>query len=633
MNKLFKYIGCALVSALAVAACSPEEFEGANQNGLPTVEDKQLSVETDQETNTAVFTVKGDFKGCYPVWYLDGKVYSLLLTSSFHSMEEGTHALELRIMNRNGQSQAALSESFTFNETKVDYTPYFNRLCGKTWRVDYAEAGHLGCGESGSDGSTWWSAAVNDKADWGVYDDRISFTHSDADGVAGGAYSYDPGEGGTVYVNKDCSILGQTPGVSSEDIMVAVSPQNSTFTLVPGTYKDEECLYIQFAAHTLLPYIPYDDSYNNPYFRVEALTNTRLTLVCDNGAIAWRIVFTSREDTGLPDDGGDEATMDWNYDASSNLWKAVDEGTAFVGVTPFFANNDWGQIANPEWTHEGDVWNIVMPEGLGSQQWQGQFPIATTLTAGKAKKYNVYCVIEADNDASGVTVKLTDAVDDNNFFFANMCDVTADKPCIFKAESVSLPVGDAGALSLFFDFGGTPEGTRVKISKIYIEEAISYDGENNLWKTVDEGSDFIDIVPFFANNDWGQIDNPKWAHSGNVWELEIPEGTGTQQWQAQFPIQTRLTAAMVDSYSFSCTLVADNDIAGVTIKLTDAANDNNFFFANRHDIAADKPFVYKVSGAKLPIGDSSALSLIFDFGGAPSGTKIKISNVIFIKEN
>ena len=71
MNKLFKYIGCALVSALAVAACSPEEFEGANQNGLPTVEDKQLSVETDQETNTAVFTVKGDFKGCYPVWYLE----------------------------------------------------------------------------------------------------------------------------------------------------------------------------------------------------------------------------------------------------------------------------------------------------------------------------------------------------------------------------------------------------------------------------------------------------------------------------------------------------------------------------------------------------------------------------------
>lgn len=633
MNKLLKYIGCMLISGLAFAACSPEDFEGADPNGLPTVEGKQISVTTDQETNTAVFTVSGDFKGCYPVWYLDGAVYSLLSTSSFHSMEEGTHTLELRIMNRNGQSQAALNESFTFNETKVDYAPYFNRLCDKIWRVDYAEPGHMGCGESGSDGSTWWSAAVNDKADWGVYDDRISFSHSDANGVDGGVYSYNPGEGGTVYVNKDCSILGQTPGVSTEDVMVAVSPQESTFKLIPGTYKDEECLYIQFAAETLLPYIPYDDAYNNPYFRIEALTNTRLTLVCDNGAIAWRLVFTSREDTGLPDDGGDEATIDWDYDAASNYWKAVDEGSAFVGVTPWFANNDWGQIADPEWTHEGDAWNVVIPEGMGSQQWQGQFPIATTLTASMAKKYNVCCVIEADNDAPGVTVKLTDAVDDKNFFFADRHDVIADKPYIFKAEGVSLPVNDATALSLVFDFGGTPAGTHIKVSKIYIEEAISYDDENNLWKAVDEGSAFIDVVPWFANNDWGQIDNPKWTHNGNVWELEIPEGTGTQQWQAQFPINTTLTAAIANSYSFSCTLVADNDITGVTIKLTDTADDKNLFFADRHDVAADKPFVYKVSGAKLPVGDSPALSLFFDFGGAPSGTKIKISDVIFIKEN
>ena len=68
MNKLLKYIGCALISGLVFAACSPEKFEGADPNGLPTVDGKQLSVTTDQETNTAVFTVSGDFKGCYPVW-------------------------------------------------------------------------------------------------------------------------------------------------------------------------------------------------------------------------------------------------------------------------------------------------------------------------------------------------------------------------------------------------------------------------------------------------------------------------------------------------------------------------------------------------------------------------------------
>ena len=659
MNKLFKYIGFALISGLFFAACSPEKFEGADPNGLPTVEGKQISVTTDQETNTAVFTVSGDFKGCYPVWYLDGAVYSLLTTSSFHSMEQGTHALELRIMNRNGQSQAALNESFTFNETKVDYGPYFDRLCGKTWRVDYAEAGHMGCGESGSDGSTWWSAAVNDKADWGVYDDRISFTHSNTDDVDGGSYSYNPGEGGTVYVNKDCSILGQTPGVSTEDVMVTVSPQESTFKLIPGTYKDEECLYIQFPPQTLLPYIPYDDSYNNPYFRIEALTNTRLTLVCDNGAIAWRLVFTSREDTGLPDDGDDTATMDWNYDAANNLWKAVDEGSAFVGVAPFFADNDWKPIANSEWSHDGDIWNIVIPAGIGSQQWQAQFPISTTLTASMAKKYNFYCVVESDNDIAGVTIKCTESdgpdkipgtedlvKHDDNFFFADRHDVVADKPFVYKVSSVTLPKNDAHALSLIFDFGGAPAGTHIKISKIYLEEDIAYDDEANLWKAVDNETALNEVAFFFADNDWQPIANPKYTHDGNTWALEIPEGIGTQQWQGQFLIHTKLAALMTDNYSFYCTVEADNDIAGVTIKCTESdgpdkkpgteelvKHDDNFFFADRHDIAADKPFVYKVSGATLPKKDAHALSLIFDFGGASAGTKIKISNVILVREN
>lgn len=633
MNKLFKYIGCMLVAGLACTACSPEEFEGADPTGLPTVEGRQISVDTDQETNTAVFTVSGDFKGCYPVWYLDGAAYSLLPTSSFSSMEQGTHTLELRVMNRNGRSQAALSESFTFNETKVDYTPYFNRLCGKTWRVDYAEPGHMGCGESGSDGSNWWSADVNGKADFGVYDDRISFTHSDADGVNGGGYSYNPGEGGTVYVNKGCSVLGQIPDASTEDVMVDVSPQESTFSLIPGTYHDEECLYIRFAPQTLLPYIPYDDSYNNPYFRIEALTNTRLALVCDNGSIAWRLVFTSREDTGLPDEGDDEATIDWNYDAASNLWKAVDEGSAFTGVAPWFANDGWGQIADPEWKHEGDVWELVMPEGIGTQQWQGQFPIATTLAASMDKKYNFYCVVEADDDASGITIKLTDGSNDDNYFFADRHAVVAGKPYVFKAEGAGLPVGDAASLKLVLDFAGTPAGTRVKVSKIYMEEALSYDDANNLWKAVDEGSAFVEVAPWFADDGWTPIAEPEWKHEGDTWSLVIPEGTGSQQWQGQFPIKTTLAVAMVDSYSFSCTLEADNDISGVTIKLTDTDNDQNFFFADRHNVVAEKPFVYKVSGAKLPIGDSPALALFLDFGGTPGGTNVKISNIILIKEN
>ena len=633
MNKIFKYIGSALACVLAITACSPEEFTGADQNGLPTVDGRQVSVTTDQETNTAVFTVSGDFKGCYPVWYLDGKIYSFLATGSYSSMEQGTHELEVRVMNRNGISQASAKGSFTFNETKVDFTPYFSKMCNKQWRIDYAEVGHMGCGPSGTDGSEWWKAAVNDKADWGVYDDRISFAHSDSDPATGGTYSYNPGEGGTVYVNTGCSAFAEFNTNDGNDFMATVAPQTSSYTLVPGTFNDEACLYIQFAPQTLLPYIANDAAYNNPYYRIEALTNTRMVLVCDEGSIAWRLVFTSRDDTGLPEPGDEAgATMDWNYDAASNLWKGVDTGDNFDKVSPWFANNDWAQIADPEWKHEGDTWQITMPEGIGSSQWQGQFPIHTTLSASMNKRYNFYCVVESDNDMPGLTIKLTDTGDDNNFFFADRHEVTADKAFVYKAENVSLPLKDAAALSLFLDFGGTPAGTVVKVSKIYFEEALSYDDERNLWKSVDSGESFIEVAPWFANDGWGQIDNPKWSHEGNVWELDIPAEIGTQQWQGQFPIKTILSASMADSYTFSCTVEGDNDMPGVTIKLTDGADDNNFFVADRHQIIADKPFTYKVTGVKLPVGDAASLSLFFDFGGTPGGTHVKISDIILIKE-
>ena len=77
---------------------------------------------------------------------------------------------------------------------------------------------------------------------------------------------------------------------------------------------------------------------------------------------------------------------------------------------------------------------------------------------------------------------------------------------------------------------------------------------------------------------------------------------------------------------------------GVTIKLTQSdhpdgtKHDKNFFFEARRAITADKPFTYKVTGAKLPLGDAASLSLFFDFGGTPAGTHIKISDIIFVKE-
>ncbi len=95
---------------------------------------------------------------------------------------------------------------------------------------------------------------------------------------------------------------------------------------------------------------------------------------------------------------------------------------------------------------------------------------------------------------------------------------------------------------------------------------------------------------------------------------------------------------MTDSYTYQCTIVADNDCPGVTIKLTETdepdgtKHDANFFFADRHEITADKPYTYKVSGQKLPLNDAHAMTMVFDFGGTPAGTHVKISDIILVKE-
>ena len=344
----------------------------------------------------------------------------------------------------------------------------------------------------------------------------------------------------------------------------------------------------------------------------------------------------------MPDtpDNPDVPTMDWDYESGANLWKAVDDATLFDAFGYWFADNSWTALGTqPEAAHSGDTYEITLPEGMGGSQWQGQFHIDTKLTALASKAYNFYFVMEADNDCPQVTVKLTDS-GDTNFFCEGRHDIKADEPFIFKLTGASLKEGtDASAIRLFFDFGGSPAGTHIKISKIYFEEnvSMSYDDANNLWKAVDSGDAFISVTPWFANDGWSQIGDPVWKYDAGKWSLTIPEGMGGSQWQGQFPINTTLTAAQADAYNFSCTILADNDCPGVTIKLTETddadgtKHDGNFFFADRHDVNADEPFVYQVTGVKLSQNDAHALSLFFDFGGTPVGTNIVISDIIFEK--
>ena len=798
MKNLFKYTMGALVAGAMMTACSPDKFDGADPNGIPSLNGADFNMTVDQETNQMIATFTPQ-AGTYPT-------YSTLQEVGYQNPEAGTYTIEMKLGNRNGFSQSSISKTFTFNETKIDYSADFRRLCDKEWRIANKEQGHLGCGPAGTAATEWWSAAPNDKKDFGVYDDRITFT---ADTRKGGSYTYNAGADGNTYVNK--GVTKWNTQNDDADVDVAVGNQTSSWSFEIYDWEDAEGnvtkqTYIQLADNTAFPYISSDAQYENPKFRIETLTATKLVLVYDapDRGIAWRYILTSAPDERLVEEQGfdansdfnmwkgitpnatfyfnpgwatertgemeagytggnndytvtvpdacsdrwqaqfhlhtdlelkagtnydfsvifnadqdidgvtvkltdeadadaiidvadislkagqdivfwqsniegkdlskvklvfdfghatgatkinvsnvvikdhanddgtivkeggeggeDKPVMDWNYESGANLWKAVDDGTVASEFAYWFADDSWSQIASPECVHNGDTYELTMPDGIGGSQWQGQFHIDTKLTASASKAYNFYCVVEADADCAGITFKLTDG-GDSNFLLEERIPVKADEPLIVKREGLTLKEGaDADVLRMFFDFGGTPAGTHVKISKIYLEEAVvlNYDDPSNLWKGVDDGSVNSTFAYWFADDSWSELANqPVATRNGDTVELTLPDGMGGSQWQGQFHIDTDLTAKADKEYHFQVVVTADADCPGVTIKLTDSG-DSNFFCEGRHDIKADEPYTFTLKNAKLKDGaDASALRLFFDFGGSTPGTKVKISKIVF----
>ena len=318
----------------------------------------------------------------------------------------------------------------------------------------------------------------------------------------------------------------------------------------------------------------------------------------------------------------------------------------------WWADGGWSQLGNPGFSFDNGVYIITASEN-GGAEWQGQCSIhnaSVNIEAGQL--YDVRAKIEASDALGRYTFKLCDEGDDDNTLVYNggLSLEAGEQYVEFIGVKCQKKGEDSGfqTAKLFIDLGGAPVGFELRLSEIIVQKhdegaggggqggSLNYDDPNNLWKAVDSGDAFISVTPWFADGGWAQIADPQWSHDGNTWSLTIPEGMGGSQWQGQFPINTTLATAQNDKYSFSCTILADQDCNGVTFKLTETddaeKHDNNFYFAERHDIKANEPYIYTVKGATLPLNDAHALSLFFDFGGSPIGANIEISEIVLIKE-
>ena len=633
MKHIFRYLGVTLLLAGIISACSPEKITHPSEAGIPSATQIEPVISVDQEINQVTFALPAGTKGLIPVWLFQDKTGDWTQYSAQNGLKKifttaGDYSVRMHLMNSNGMSPDFVQKTFHIDNTIMNFDKYNTMLTGgsqKEWRIDNSVAGHMGCGPSGTSGTEWWSANPDDKKDWGVYDNRMTFV------LEGNVYQFDPGAAGTIYVNTGISSepYGSHNTNDGNDYLYPVEAQTAEWSWE----VDGEDLYLILPANTYWPYYANVDFIANPRFKVESISTKSADLVIDNGEIAWHFTITS---------GAAEVKFNgFNYNHEANLWKPVDaEGAHSYS---FFYAPGWTQIADPEVSCAGGKYTFSLPSAT-SEQWQAQcFIIPTTdLPLSAATNYDFSCILNSSTDIKKVTLKLTDTTNDGNFLFTENVNLTAFEDYVFYLSD--LPGIDAAAVKMVFDFGGNPDNTEVSVSNIVLKdhaiddgtvlpsvpedpvagpEEYKYDSEANLWKAADAAHSYS----FYYAPSWSQLPDPEVVNNGNEYLLKLPSATFSQ-WQAQFFIIPDNPVALESSksYDFSVVLNSTADIRAVTLKLTDTSSDENFLFTENVNLSAFEDYIFDLSD--LPGIDAAAVKMVFDFGGNPDNTEVTIKRIV-----
>ena len=325
-------------------------------------------------------------------------------------------------------------------------------------------------------------------------------------------------------------------------------------------------------------------------------------------------------------------------DSEFNLWR-----TATVQDPTFYYAPGWVLTSDPVYNKNGFDYSVILPTAT-NERWQAQMFVNTDIALSSAKTYDFSVILTSSADLPKALVKVCADNDDNNVLFSQEMDLQGGEPkCLWVSN---LPGVDIETVKIVFDFGGNANNTTVNLESIVLKDhanddgtvvpevdtddtVYDYDAETNLWKPVDENNAFT--TEFYYAPGWSAIAAPAFTADNGTYQVVLTEAT-SEQWQAQVKLHTDLSAEANVKYDFSCTLHASAATKGVTVKLTDSSDDNNFFFAERVDLDADADYVFKAPANVLAEGvNADKLTLVIDFGGNPANLTATVSKIVLQK--
>ena len=333
---------------------------------------------------------------------------------------------------------------------------------------------------------------------------------------------------------------------------------------------------------------------------------------------------------------GGDIFKGFDYNSPFNLWKSCN----ITGVSTWFANNDWGEIAAPSLDITNEGFSVVLPSEIGTQQWQGQVHIATDMSTSASNHYDFSIFLLSAAAHPGVTVKLHPDGDDDTFYCANQVALEAGVgKCFYLSDLEGI---DMANMVLTLDFGGGEGGTEVTVSDIVLKDhanddgtvlppAVEFDDVRNLF------ADFkaVKVTTWFADAGWsdGAIAQPSIDVTSDGYSFVMPSGVGSDQWQGQVHMWTDVATSSDKRYDFCITFTSTEDHPGATIKLQKGdslgddpdTDDNVSFCLDKVVLKANVPYTYYFED--LPGIDSNNIQVCCDYAGGVAGSEITVSNL------
>lgn len=632
MKTTLKYIALSMSAAL-MAACSPD-YITPDQAKLPQAADFDVQVEVNQETNYVTFNMNNN--GIVPVWIVSatdpidnangskvtGKNYAytgngLLL----RFRDEGKHTVEVKAYNAHGISVGSQMVEFTLNNTyrdPFDPAPYIKALSDgstKTWEWNHTVAGHFGCGPFGGTGTEWWSAGAEDKKDWSLYDDKITFG-------ADGSYIYDPGDG-QLYVNANSGIKSEY--ATGEDYLVPWEKTTATYS-VESNWNDAgvEEIYITLPKGTPMSYVADQTELDDPRYLVleskPADMKKCLKLVANlktsgnPDGIAWHYEFVKEGSAG-------EDVTDPLYGKTSKTWVLDSEANGHIGCGPDQANAAGWWAAGPNekagfGLYDDEITFYADGKYVFNPGADGKIYINKEVTAigpgtTQSEDYDIdWTVQESTYTLNGDVLTFPEGVVIG--YVANNESVTNPTYVITEnTEDKLVIVANFSGISWQYIYKPKPD-------------VFDVDGPGNFWKSAS-----VSMTYWYSPSDWSGGLNPETETlENNGLKVVIPEGIGGNEWQGQTVFHTDIPMSASKTYDFCVTVEADQDIPAMTFKLAWEGNDNDHaaFYVNDFTVEAGEPATFKMESV-VPDVDYDKVVLFVDLGRCTAGTTVTLTKI------